>query len=188
MAALTVLSSEIRQFDGLYSLNDLHQAAGGASKHKPANFMRVDTTQALMEEIRCSDVSIIPAKTVRGRGKPQGTYVCKELVYAYAMWISPSFHLKVIRAFDALQAQPTTKPCGFPFDFTASSRVMVFLDHNGAQHIQPIPRDAYVLTRAQIVRAIGCGQDLPLSPAELAEVITGASGRLARVLGQGRAA
>lgn len=33
---------------------------------------------------------------------------------------------------------------------------------------------------------IGCGQDLPLSPAELAEVITGASGRLARVLGQGR--
>lgn len=98
---LTIANSQIRLLDGLYSLNDLHQAAGGEAKHKPANFMRLDTTQALVAEIQVSDMSLAE-KTIHG-GNNRGTYVVKELVYAYAMWINPAFHLKVIRAFDALQ-------------------------------------------------------------------------------------
>lgn len=88
----------IRLHDGLYSLNDLHKAAGGEAKHQPAKFMRLDQTQALIAEIGNSP-EVASFKTTEGRNG--GTYVCRELVYAYANWISPAFYLKTIRFFDA---------------------------------------------------------------------------------------
>lgn len=39
--------------------------------------------------------------SVRG-GRQPGTFAIKELVYAYAMWISAEYHLKVIQAYDRL--------------------------------------------------------------------------------------
>ncbi|ELO1812365.1 KilA-N domain-containing protein [Vibrio fluvialis] len=106
MPNLTIFSKNVRTLDGLYSLNDLHRASGGKQTHKPANFARLDTTKELIDEInRCSDLSIA-ISTNRG-GKNQGTWVCKELVYAYAMWISPKFHLNVIRAFDSMSTNKT---------------------------------------------------------------------------------
>jgi len=90
-------------------LNDLHQAAGGDAKYKPALFLRNEQTQALIAEIeKGTDSYLLAVEIIKGRNG--GTYVCKELVYAYAMWISPKFNLAVIRAFDATvsQPQPTT--------------------------------------------------------------------------------
>ncbi len=104
MNSLIVSGNTIRQFDGLYSLNDLHKAAGNESKHQPALFMRNDQTQALIEELSSTDSQSIHTKTILGKGKTQGTFVAKELVYAYAMWISPKFNLAVIRAYDAMFA------------------------------------------------------------------------------------
>ncbi|WP_074401125.1 phage antirepressor KilAC domain-containing protein [Morganella psychrotolerans] len=99
-----------RDIAGRYCLNDLHRAAGGEERHKPSNFLRIESIQALCSEIdRCSDMSIASANTIRG-GFEQGTYVVREIVYAYAMWVSPLFNLKVIRTFDSLPAQQHAVP------------------------------------------------------------------------------
>ncbi len=104
MKALSLLvgSVAVRQKEQLYCLNDLHKAAGGEAKHQPALFLRNDQVKELIEELSSTDSQSLILKTVLGKGKAQGTYACKELVYAYAMWISPKFHLHVIRAYDAL--------------------------------------------------------------------------------------
>lgn len=95
MNTLTIDTITIRKdSEGRYCLNDLHKAAGANPKDQPAKYFANQQTQDLISEIGEHAVTV-----VRGRGKEQGTYACEELIYAYAMWISPSFHLKVIRVF-----------------------------------------------------------------------------------------
>ena len=91
--------------DGRFSFNDLHKAAVAAGHDYKStqveHFTRNDTTQALIDELRKNgELGFEPL--VSKVGRYGGTYGCKELVYAYGMWISPSFHLKVIRTFDAV--------------------------------------------------------------------------------------
>ncbi|WP_338116800.1 KilA-N domain-containing protein [Tatumella ptyseos] len=78
-------------------INDFHQASGGEKKNNPYEWLRLKQTQELIAQIQ-KETTVIPVVTVEGRNG--GTYVCRELVYSYAMWISPTFHLKVIRTFD----------------------------------------------------------------------------------------
>ena len=125
MPNLTIFSKNVRTLDGLYSLNDLHRASGGKLTHKPANFARLDTTKELIDEInRCSDLSIA-ISTNRG-GKNQGTWVCKELVYSYAMWISPKFHLQVIRAFDQMASGQQLPQLGYKPDHNIPINDLVY--------------------------------------------------------------
>lgn len=106
MQPLTVLDTTIRQDSvGRYCLNDLHRAAvlSGANKRtkEPSKFLESQQTIDLINEIETTqDSGSSAVQTVEGRNG--GTFVVKELVYAYAMWISPAFHLKVIRGYDAM--------------------------------------------------------------------------------------
>ncbi len=95
--------------DGRYCLNDLHKAGGDLRKDRPGFFIENEKTQELIAAIEDENYDAgNPASCkkavniIRGRGKEQGTYVVKELVYSYAMWISAKFHLMVIRAYDSL--------------------------------------------------------------------------------------
>lgn len=84
-----------------FCLNDLHQASGGERKNQPQYFLDNVKTQELVQELIDTGIPVSPVEVVRG-GLNQGTYVVKQIVYAYAMWISAKFHLKVINSFDAL--------------------------------------------------------------------------------------
>ena len=109
MSNLTILNNSIHQLDNLYSLTDLHKASGGEQKHKPVLFLSNQQTKELISEIEIEGKVGIPTsvvKTVRG-GKNPSTYACEELMLAYAMWISPKFHLIVLRAFLNLHKKST---------------------------------------------------------------------------------
>ncbi|HBY8547753.1 TPA: KilA-N domain-containing protein [Klebsiella pneumoniae] len=114
---------------GRYSLNDLHQASGSEQRHRPKYWLELQQTCDLIDEIlkgvippfnhesnsnSAKSQSWKPVATKSGRYG--GTYVCKELVYSYAMWISAAFALKVIRAYDALvsgnvEVKPKVRQC-----------------------------------------------------------------------------
>ena len=104
MSNLAILNTSIRSHENLFSLNDLHVASGGKDKHRPSFFIRLDTTKDLVAEIE-KDSETKALKTIRGT--QGGTYACEELIIAYAMWISPKFHLIVLRAFLNLHKNQT---------------------------------------------------------------------------------
>lgn len=103
--------------EGRYSLNDLHKASGYEQRHRPKYWLELNQTTELIEEIlkggippfksdeTFNSVNVQDKKPVDSKkGRYGGTYVCKELVYSYAMWVSAAFALKIIRAYDALVA------------------------------------------------------------------------------------
>lgn len=128
MSNLTILNTSIRTLDGLYSLNDFHIASGNDPKHRPSLFVRNEQTKELVKEIENerSTKTIFALKTIRGGADitKQGTWACEELVLSYAMWISPKFHLVVLRAFLAMhrgEAKPQQLALPEPkfnFEFT----------------------------------------------------------------------
>lgn len=102
--------------DGLFRINDLHKASGGDKKHQPRNWLRNDRTKETIEllesrtQVQKRGVEQNQVvRTVNG-GDPDktGTYICEDLVYSYAMWISPEFELEVISVFRKARQQKQT--------------------------------------------------------------------------------
>lgn len=98
MTALSIVGVKVRQdSEGRFSLNDLHKAAGKHKRHSPNYFLENQGTRDIISSLETTGNPVF-----KKEGRNGGTYVCKELVYSYAMWISAEFSLQVIRAYDAL--------------------------------------------------------------------------------------
>jgi len=82
--------------DGLYCINDLHKASGGEAKHGPTHWLALENTKGMTDLALTKGIPVIK----KSSGRYGGTYVCKQLVYSYAMWISPEFSFEVIEFFD----------------------------------------------------------------------------------------
>ena len=94
---IAVSGVQIRTFNNLYSLNDLHRASGGEDKNAPRRWLQNQQTSDLIKQCEKDGFPSILAK------QGLGTFVCKELVIHYGMWISAAFSLQVIRTFLAVQ-------------------------------------------------------------------------------------
>ncbi|GHU06366.1 hypothetical protein AGMMS50225_01000 [Betaproteobacteria bacterium] len=176
--SLAIGEITIRQLDGLYSLNDLHRASGGEVRHQPALFIRHDQTKALITEIYesvDSNAGIHAFKTQRGANG--GTYACRELVIAYAAWIAPAFHLKVIRVFLDANATKLDKSAEAPT--FKNRRWLVGFDFDGKESVSPVPHDAFVLTVPELIRELRTNDYLTFSRRDLPEIIRACCDRMA---------
>ncbi|WP_243845224.1 KilA-N domain-containing protein [Pseudomonas syringae group genomosp. 3] len=103
-APIVMSGVKIRQDEeGRYSLNDLEKAAkaDGVNKDiRPNEWLELKSAIELEEFLITENPAFKPV--VSKVGRYGGTYASRDLIYSYAMWISPAFHLHVIRTFDAL--------------------------------------------------------------------------------------
>ena len=107
---------------GRFMVNDLHKASGNNPNYRPSKWLRTKQTKETIAALNAESdpqirgdskhsqspnmgFGVQSVSVVRG-GEWNGVYVCWELVYDYAMWISPAFKIKVIRAFHAMMTRP----------------------------------------------------------------------------------
>lgn len=138
MNAIAISNVAIRQTENnLYNLNDLHKASGGEKRHELTNWLKLQQTTELIDELSKPEIPGLEEnqqviKVVRG-GNKRGTYACKELVYAYATWISAKFFLQVIRTFDAVitgRLKPQASRKALPSGLTHEQQEEVKALHN----------------------------------------------------------
>jgi len=177
--ALSIGSVTIREHNGLYSLNDLHRASGSDNKHRPSLYLANEQTKALIAEI---DKAGIPAfRTTRGRYA--STYACRELVIAYAAWISAAFHLKVIRVFlDTAAPQPAQHPLPLPAPALDAAQVSKIVSAATEGIFERLEKQCLLIHWRQVITAIK-HESTDIGFPELTDLTHACLKRLQRVIG-----
>lgn len=132
---------------GRYCLNDLHKASGGERKNQPQYFLENKQTQELAQALIATGIPVSPVNVIRG-GLEQGTYVVKQIVYAYAMWISAAFNLKVINTFDAVATGTMQPQITTPHDYLSAPKALVASEEQ--KQLAITERDHAIATKAEI--------------------------------------
>lgn len=86
--------------DRMWNLNELHKELELPSAKEPGQWR--SSVRTLLDQ----DANL----HVAHGGSTPGTWATEEAAIAYAMWVSPDFYLKVIRAFIALRNDKVSPP------------------------------------------------------------------------------
>lgn len=101
MQDIIINSTKIRvDSNGRFSLTDLWKAGGSNPSFRPVNFEKTEKARELKELLKVRYLTVDPIVKTQGKYNG-GTWAVKELVYAYGMYVSSEFMLKVIDVFNA---------------------------------------------------------------------------------------
>nr|WP_081667727.1 phage antirepressor KilAC domain-containing protein [Serratia liquefaciens] len=84
--------------EGRFNLNALHKASGLGTNKAPAQWLRTQAAQDLVQELTDMQICTSPLQSSKG-GLSQGTFAHELLAVSYAGWISPPFQLQVNQKF-----------------------------------------------------------------------------------------
>lgn len=96
--SLEVMGKVIRNRGDLFLANDLWHIAGGEKHKAPNKWLENKQTQELIDEISQTPNSGCAYKVNNG-GRSPGIWLCEDLMYDYAAWLSPKFRLMMIHCF-----------------------------------------------------------------------------------------
>lgn len=140
MPNLSILDHDIRESSGLYCLNDLHQASGGALNQDPIDFLKINQTTELVGEIQKSGIAAYKIQ----KGKNGGSYACKQLLLAYAAWISPRVQLAVINALLDVQQDSSQSHFSSIFNGLRQGRYIITTSGEGSAIINSMDGYTYL--------------------------------------------
>ncbi len=135
---------------GRYCLSDLHKASGKIPKHRPHQFLRIKKARNLIKQVESE--TGLHAVAVEWA---VNSYAVKDIVLAYAHWISPLFYSAVIHACGGRAGgQPSLSVGRKQFPKSMRQRFLLTIDSDGTSSCVSVPDDAYIVPPANLKKAV----------------------------------